>query len=174
MNRFLVVGLGNYGREYDNTRHNIGFMFLDSLEIADFKEKDNYLCSDNQVGDLTISFIKPLTFMNLSGEAVLEFVRYYKIPIDNVCIVFDDIYLPLGKVRFRQKGQSGGHNGVKNIIKLLGTEKIKRIKVGVGDKPEGWDLDDWVLSKFTEEELKILKNSFIEVANILKNNILGI
>lgn len=174
MNRFLVVGLGNYGKEYVNTRHNIGFMFLDSLVISDFRERNNYLYSDNREGEAVITFIKPLTFMNLSGEAVSEFVNYYKVSIANVCIVFDDIYLPLGKVRFRQKGGSGGHNGVKNIIDFLGTEDIKRIKIGVGGKPEGWDLDDWVLSRFSEDELETLKTSFAEACEMLRTNFLDV
>lgn len=108
MDHFLVVGLGNYGREYENTRHNIGFMFLDFLDIGEFKKKDNYLYSSNIIGDKVVTFMKPLTFMNLSGEAIINFKRYYKINVDNISVIFDDIYLPLGKTRFRQKGGSGG------------------------------------------------------------------
>ena len=173
MDHFLVVGLGNYGREYENTRHNIGFMFLDFLDIGEFKKKDNYLYSSNIIGDKVVTFMKPLTFMNLSGEAIINFKRYYKINVDNISVIFDDIYLPLGKTRFRQKGGSGGHNGIKNIISNLGTENFKRIKIGVGNKPEGWDLDDWVISKFTRDEIKTLQTSFSETLTLLKTYVLA-
>lgn len=171
MENFLIVGLGNYGKEYENTRHNIGFMFLDFIGINDYKTENNYMISKSKLDDKIISFMKPLTYMNLSGEAIFNFIRYYKMPIENLIVIYDDIYIPFGTARFRKKGSSGGHNGIKNIIKMLNTEEFKRVKIGVGNKPEGWDLDDWVISKFNESELNELKNSFTKTQNLIKENI---
>ena len=120
-----------------------------------------------------IYFLKPMTYMNSSGEAVLEFINFYKIKIENILIIFDDISLPVGRIRIRLKGSHGGHNGMRNIIEMLKTEKIKRIKIGVGNKPENWDLDDWVLSKFSDEKMpeleKAIKNSIESIKLIIEN-----
>ena len=171
MENFLIVGLGNYGKEYENTRHNIGFMFLDFIGINDYKKESNYMYSKAKIDDNIITFMKPLTYMNLSGEAISNFINYYKMPIENLMVIYDDIYIKFGTTRFRKKGSSGGHNGIKNIIKMLGTDEFKRIKIGVGNKPENWDLDDWVVSRFNESELSDLKNSFIETQNLVKEHI---
>ena len=171
MENFLIVGLGNPGKEYENTRHNIGFMFLDFIGISDYKTEINYIYSKSKLDDKIITFMKPLTYMNLSGEAIFNFVNYYKMPIQNMIVIYDDIYIPFGKTRFRMKGSSGGHNGIKNIIKMLGTDEFKRIKIGVGNKPNNWDLDDWVVSKFSDSELNDLKKSFEETQELVKKYI---
>lgn len=152
MDRYLVVGLGNPGKKLENTRHNAGFMCLDSLDLGDFSpfgSAGKSLIVTKDFDGKKVTFMKPMTYMNLSGEAVFEFVGFYKIPTDNILVILDDIYLSEGKTRYREKGSCGGHNGMRNIINILGTEKIKRLKIGVGNKPEGWDLDDWVLSNFS-------------------------
>ena len=112
--------------------------------------------------------MKPCTYMNLSGEAVCAAMDFYKIPINRVIVVFDDTTLPLGKMRIRKKGSDGGHNGIKNIIYLSGSNDFPRIKIGMGQKPEGWDLADWVLSKYSDEELKVLSPAFDNTADALK------
>lgn len=170
MDRYLVVGLGNPGKEFDNTRHNVGFMCLDLLNIEEFSKFGKSIISNNKIYGKNITFMKPMTYMNLSGEAVLEFVNFYKIPIDNILVILDDIYLPEGKTRYRAKGSCGGHNGMRNIIDLFGTEQIKRLKIGVGNKPEGWDLDNWVLSKFdtplSSEIMKACNQAIKKLVNI--------
>ena len=171
MEHFLIVGLGNPGKEYDNTRHNIGFMFLDFIGINDYVKEGNYMISKSRLDNKVISFMKPLTYMNLSGEAIYNFIRYYKMPIENLVVIYDDIYIPFGTTRFRRKGSSGGHNGIKNIIKMLDTEEFKRIKIGVGDKPAGWDLDDWVVSRFNDSELNNLQESFKKTQDLIKEHI---
>lgn len=161
MNRFLVVGLGNPGIEYENTRHNAGFMFLDHLNLGEFSSFGNNSVINNKLlFDMKVTFMKPMTYMNLSGVAVSEFVNFYKIPTENILVIFDDICLPVGKIRIKSKGSCGGHNGIRNIIDLLKTPNIKRVKIGVGDKPENWDLSDWVVSKFSDDEISNLKVSF--------------
>ena len=149
MDKYLVVGLGNPDNKLDNTRHNAGFMCLDLLGIKNFNAFGKSMISNQKIFGKSATFMKPLTYMNLSGEAVLEFVNFYKVPISNILVILDDIYLPEGKTRYRSKGSCGGHNGMRNIIDCLGTDQIKRLKIGVGNKPDGWDLDDWVLSKFS-------------------------
>jgi len=167
MNRFLVVGLGNPGKEYENTRHNAGFMFLDTLNLGNFTTFGHSVVVTKNLFDMQVTFMKPMTYMNLSGIAVLEFVNFYKVPTDNILVIFDDICLPVGKMRIKSKGSCGGHNGIRNIIDQLKTSSIKRIKIGVGDKPTDWDLDDWVVSKFNNDELEALKTPFKNSAKAL-------
>ncbi len=158
---YLVVGLGNPGREYENTRHNAGFRVADKLaddfSVTDFKAKHKALICDCKIKSERVLLAKPQTFMNLSGQAVAEIAKFYKIPADKIIIVFDDISLPVGKIRVRAKGSHGGHNGMKNISELMSTTDIPRIKVGVGEKPNPeYDLKDWVLGKFSKEDEKII------------------
>ena len=165
---FLIVGLGNPTKEYENTRHNAGFMALDyiadRLNVNIKKNKFDALFADTKLNDKRIFLVKPQTYMNLSGESVFKFVSFYKIFIENIVVISDDISLPVGKIRIRRKGSHGGHNGLKNIINLLGSDNFPRIKIGVGAKPSDWNLADWVLSKFSNDELRIMdngvKNSF--------------
>lgn len=152
---WLIVGLGNPGIQYEGTRHNAGFMAADKLaELynADFnKNRHNAVYGECKIGQSRVLIAKPQTFMNLSGRAVTELCSFYKIPYDKVIIMFDDISLDVGKIRIRRKGSHGGHNGMRDITELAGTEDIKRIKIGVGKKPHpDYDLKDWVLGKIPD------------------------
>lgn len=169
---FLIVGLGNPTKEYENTRHNAGFMALDyiadRLNVNIKKNKFDALFADTKLNDKRIFLVKPQTYMNLSGESVFKFVSFYKIFIENIVVISDDISLPVGKIRIRRKGSHGGHNGLKNIINLLGSDNFPRIKIGVGAKPSDWNLADWVLSKFSNDELRIMDNGVKNSFNALK------
>ena len=153
---FLVAGLGNPGRQYENSRHNAGFLTLDYLAEQAGARVDRIkfkgLCGDAIIGGRRALLLKPSTFMNLSGQSVLEAMRFYKLPPERAIIIFDDISLAPGRLRIRRKGSDGGHNGMKNIIYLSGKDTFPRIKMGIGAKPEGWDLADWVLSSFSRQE----------------------
>lgn len=160
----LIVGLGNIGQKYTFTRHNVGFMLADSIAInnnLEFRENSRLKCLmtnlRNGVDDYLI--IKPTTFMNLSGESVRAVVDYYKIPTEDVLIVYDDLSLELGKIRFRANGSDGGHNGIKSVIKHLGTNNISRLKIGIGPQPN-LPSEVFVLQNFTKEELETLKGVF--------------
>lgn len=159
---WIIAGLGNPGLAYANTRHNAGFMGLDELakmcgiDVKTKKFKGD--CGDGIVGGERCLLLKPGTFMNLSGESVSAAADFYKIPPEKVVIIYDDITLPPGKLRIRRKGSAGGHNGMKSIIALLGTDEFPRVRIGVGAKPRpDYDLADWVLSKFTEDDTKALE-----------------
>ncbi len=161
---FLIVGLGNPGRQYENTRHNAGFITLDVIAEKAGAQVDRIkfkgLCGEGMLGGKRVLFLKPSTFMNLSGQAVQEAMAFYKLPPEKVLVIFDDISLEPGRLRIRRKGSDGGHNGIKNIIYLSGKDTFPRIKMGVGKKPNpGWDLADWVLSRFTEDELKAIQDA---------------
>ena len=154
---FLVVGLGNPGTDYDYTRHNAGFMVIDYIAkvfgVKLNKSKFKSLYNKVKIGKDDVILLKPQTYMNSSGEAVLECMRFYKIPVENLVVIFDDVSLDVGTIRIKRNGSSGGHNGIKSIINLIGTDEFKRIKIGVGSKPDHWDLPDWVLSRFSTKEL---------------------
>ena len=159
--QYLVVGLGNPGSKYENTRHNAGFLTMDYIaekygaRIDRLKFKG--LCGDAVIGGVRTLLLKPSTFMNLSGQSVTEAMSFYKIPAEKVIVIYDDISLPPGRLRIRRKGSDGGHNGMKNIIYLSGSDQFPRIKVGVGKKPHpDYNLADWVLSRFSEKEQKEL------------------
>ena len=154
---FLIVGLGNPGRQYEHTRHNAGFDVMDALaekyNISISESGHKALFGKGKIGGQKVILAKPQTFMNLSGESVAELLHYYKIdPEEELLVIFDDISLAPGNIRIRKKGSAGGHNGIKNIIAMTGTENFKRIKVGVGEKPAGWDLADHVLGRMSEED----------------------
>ena len=152
---YIIAGLGNPGKEYSNTRHNIGFSVIDALgskyNIDVDTAKHKGLIGKGIIDGQRVILVKPLTYMNLSGECIREVLDYYKADEDDLIVIFDDISLEPGKLRLRAKGCAGGHNGVKSIISHLGSDRFKRIKFGVGDKPKGWDLADWVLSRFPGE-----------------------
>ena len=159
----LIAGLGNIGNKYTFTRHNAGFMLVDSIAInsgISFKENSRLKCQIASVKNSTDDYIliKPTTFMNLSGEAVRAVSDYYKISSDDILIVYDDISLPLGKIRFRADGSDGGHNGIKSVIQHLGTNKIARLKIGIGPQPNV-PSEVFVLQNFTNEELDKLKET---------------
>ena len=164
---YMIVGLGNPGSKYDNTRHNIGFACVDyicektgvKLDKAKFKA----LYGTWKYKDKKIIILKPQTFMNLSGEAVGAAARFYKIPPENVIIIYDDVSMAVGKMRIRLKGSAGGHNGIKSIISHMG-DVFPRIKLGVGEKPHPeYDLADWVLGKFSAEDKKALESRWDDV-----------
>lgn len=162
---WMVVGLGNPGKEYKNTRHNAGFMVADSIAEemnCKFKKsaKMKAETAECRVNRKRILVVKPQTFMNNSGEAVRALAQFYKMPADHIVIVFDDISLPVGRIRIRRSGSDGGHNGMKSIIEHMGTNLIPRIKIGVGNKPHpDYDLKDWVLSNFSRSELTSLNDA---------------
>ena len=159
---YMIAGLGNPKREYDNTRHNIGFALIDALadqyniSVMDMKHKA--LTGKGMINGQKVILVKPLTFMNLSGESIRPIVDYYKIDVSTELIVIsDDISLPPGQIRVRKKGSAGGHNGLKNIIQHLGSEEFQRIRIGVGEKPAGYDLADYVLGHFSKEEQPLIR-----------------
>ena len=154
---WLVVFLGNPGLRYEGTRHNAGFMTADALarkkNISINRSRFQALTASCPIGDTTVLLMKPQTYMNLSGEAVGQAARFYKIPADHVLVVSDDITLPIGAMRIRTKGSAGGHNGLKSIISVLGTEEFPRIRLGVGSPPHpDYDTVDWVLSVFRDQD----------------------
>lgn len=156
---YMIVGLGNPGTKYENTRHNAGFICVDALcekhGISVKKLKFKSLLGEGKIGGKRCLIVKPQTFMNLSGEAVRDAAQFYKIKPENIIVIFDDISLAPGKMRIRRKGTDGGHNGIKNIIYHLASDNFPRIKVGVGAKPHpDYDLADWVLSRFSKDEMK--------------------
>ena len=152
----LVVGLGNPGAKYKGTRHNVGFMTMDEVAYQEKFDFDKALFdavfAQVQMGGEKVIFMKPLTFMNLSGEAIRPLMNYFKIGIEDLLVVYDDMDLPVGKIRLRQKGSAGGHNGMKSIISCLGTSEFNRIKVGVGRPKEGRTVVGHVLNRFEKEE----------------------
>lgn len=159
---FIIAGLGNPTKEYDNTRHNIGFVTIDALadkyNISVMDIKNKALTGKGIINGQKVILVKPLTFMNLSGESIRPLADYYKIDVETQLIVIsDDITLPPGQIRVRKKGSAGGHNGLKNIIKNLGSEEFQRIRVGVGEKPKGYDLADYVLGHFSKEEKPLME-----------------
>ena len=162
---FLIVGLGNPGRQYEHTRHNAGFDVMDALaekyNISISESGHKALFGKGMIGGQKVILAKPQTFMNLSGESVAELLHYYKIdPEEELIIIYDDIALAPGKLRVRAKGSAGGHNGIKNIIANLGSSVFPRIKVGVGEKPKGYDLADYVLGKFSKEDRVLMEEGY--------------
>ncbi len=167
---WLLVCLGNPGDKYENTRHNVGFMVADEvaqrqnapIQKLKFKALTNVLTISGE----KVLVMKPVTYMNLSGEAVRQAVDFYKIPADHVLVVSDDTALAVGRLRIRAKGSAGGHNGLKNIIQQLGTDQFPRIRVGVGEKPHpDYDMADWVLGKFQGEDKKAIEAAVSRAAD---------
>ena len=161
---YLIVGLGNPGRKYETTRHNAGFLAVDRLAERHHAKIDRIkfkaVCADVQIAGVRCLLMKPQTFMNNSGEAVRDAAAFYKIPPQRVVVLFDDISLPPGRLRVRRKGSDGGHNGIKSILYLLGSDQFPGVKIGVGAKPRPeYDLADWVLSGFTKEEGEALSKA---------------
>lgn len=157
----LIVGLGNPGLQYDGTRHNIGFEAIDKLadshRISVNRSKFKALVGEGTIGGEKVVLMKPQTYMNLSGEAIAACKSWYKIAPEDIIIMYDDVSLDVGDIRIRKSGSSGGHNGMKSIIAHLSTDVFPRVKIGVGQKPAGWDLADYVLGKFSDEDKKILE-----------------
>ena len=164
----LIVGLGNPGKEYEKTRHNAGFMCIDEVAkkcgLHFDSKKFKALIAMGFVNGEKVILMKPQTYMNLSGEAVGECVRFYNIPIEDVCILVDDLDLPIGKIRLRMKGSSGGQNGLKNIIAHLGTQEFKRIRIGIGNN-KVMDAKDYVLGKIGKDDLKLFEDAIMRAGN---------
>lgn len=170
---FLIVGLGNPGREYANTRHNIGFDVIETIaereHISVLEKKHKAVIGKGYIDGQKVILAKPQTYMNLSGESVRELVDYYKIDEkEELIVISDDISLPPGQMRLRKKGSAGGHNGLKNIIAHLGHDEFQRIKMGVGEKPKGYDLADYVLGHFTVDERKLMNETAAEAADAVR------
>lgn len=165
---YMIAGLGNPTKEYDRTRHNVGFAVIDELAdrygIDVSERKHRALCGRGAIEGQKVLLAKPQTFMNLSGESLRALTDYYKVFPEELIVIYDDISLPPGQLRIRLKGSAGGHNGIKNIIAHLGTQEFPRIKVGVGEKPPRMDLKDYVLSRFSKGEQELMDAAFREAA----------
>jgi aminoacyl-tRNA hydrolase len=171
INMYLIVGIGNIGQEYTNTRHNVGFMMLDYYtdfkNIYFSKKKFRGLYAEDIIENEKIIYLKPESYVNLSGEVIKKYVDFYKIPIKNILIIVDDINLEIGKLRLREKGSSGGHNGLKNIFLHLGTEDIRRLRIGVSNNKK-YNMKDYVLSKFSDSDMEVLNNKKKKVLEIIE------
>lgn len=170
---YIIVGLGNPGKEYQNTRHNIGFDVIDEIaernNIAMGEKKHKAIIGKGFVAGQRVILVKPQTFMNLSGESVRDAIDFYKVDEKTELIVIsDDISLDVGQIRIRKKGSAGGHNGLKNIILHLGHDEFQRVKMGVGEKPKGYDLADYVLGHFSKEEREIMDESVGRAAKAIE------
>lgn len=169
----IIVGLGNPGREYENTRHNIGFRVIEKIaeregiDVLEIKHKA--LIGKGMVSGEKCILAKPLTYMNLSGESVRQLVDYYKVDeTAELIVISDDVSLDVGQIRIRKKGSAGGHNGLKNIIANLGHDVFVRVKMGVGEKPRGWDLADYVLGRFSAPESGIMDEAAERAADAVR------
>ena len=167
---FIIVGLGNPGKKYENTRHNAGFIAIDALAekygIRIEEKKHKALCGTGVIEGVKVLLVKPQTFMNLSGESIRSVLDFYKLdPEEDMMVIYDDISLAPGNIRIRKKGSAGGHNGIKSLIAHAGTQNFMRIKVGVGEKPSGWDLADYVLGHFSDDDQMKLKEVMPDITN---------
>ncbi len=164
----LIVGLGNPGKEYNKTRHNCGFMAIDYYNNKyNLKEKNKFngLYTEQIVNNEKIILLKPQTYMNLSGNCVVKFVNYYNIDINDIIIIYDDVDYPLGTIKIKKNGSSGGHNGIKSIINILKNENIKRIRIGISKN--SIPIEEYVLQKFTEDELKVISSNLETICEII-------
>ena len=174
----LVVGLGNPGQKYQKTRHNIGFMVIDDL-LKDagaqprFESRFNAEVALLNVGGTKVCLVKPSTFMNLSGEAISKIMHYYDIPVEDLLVIVDDVNLETGKLRLRETGGHGGHNGLRNIIGLLHTEAFKRIRIGV-DNNTNMPLDQYVLGQFSQDQLIVLSKAIMQSKEIVEQFVAGV
>lgn len=170
---YIIVGLGNPGKQYENTRHNIGFDVIDRLAAKEgidvLEKKHKAIIGKGMIAGEKCVLAKPQTFMNLSGESVRELVDFYKVdPASEVIVISDDISLAVGQIRVRKKGSAGGHNGLKNIIAHLGGENFPRVRMGVGEKPAAYDLADYVLGHFTKDERKEMDEAADRAADAIR------
>lgn len=170
---YIIVGLGNPGKEYAGTRHNVGFQMIDKIadenNINMIENKHKALIGKGYIDGQKVILVKPQTFMNLSGESIRTVIDYYKIEEENeLLVIYDDISMDVGQIRIRKKGSAGGHNGIKNIIAHLGHDVFLRIKVGVGEKPKGYDLVDYVLGHFNKTEREIMDESGCKISEAVR------
>lgn len=174
---YIIAGLGNPGRQYAGTRHNMGFNVVTRI-ADDYKmqitiKEHKALCAKGFIGGQKVLLALPQTYMNLSGESIRELVNYYKIdPETELMVIYDDISMDVGRIRMRAKGSAGGHNGIKNIIAELGTDVFPRMKVGVGEKPKGWNLADYVLGRFSDEENEVMRRMLAKGSDACRDFIL--
>ncbi|MBQ7535831.1 MAG: aminoacyl-tRNA hydrolase [Stomatobaculum sp.] len=166
---YIIAGLGNPGREYENTRHNVGFHVIDCLADrmrTEVGERKHFaLCGKGMIGGEKVLLMKPQTYMNNSGQSLRAAADFYKVPPENILVISDDINLEEGKLRIRMKGSAGGHNGLKSIIQHLGSQDFPRIRVGIGGKPEGWDLADYVLGKLKGNDEERMQEAYRTAAD---------
>ena len=170
---YLIAGLGNPGKQYEMTRHNIGFHAIDyiadELGVKVTKLKNKAIYGEGNIAGHKVLLVKPQTYMNLSGDSLVEFTKFYKIPNENVIVISDDIDLAVGRIRIRQKGSAGGHNGLKSIIARLGGENFQRVRIGVGAPAhEDYDLADFVLGRFGKDEIPVLEEAIIKADKAVK------
>ena len=170
---YIIAGLGNPGRKYAHTRHNVGFDAIDRLsgiyQIPVEEKKFQGLFGTGFIGGQKVALVKPQTYMNLSGECIRDFLYYYKVdPEEGLLVLFDDICLEPGSIRIRKKGSAGGHNGIKNIILHTGTQNFARVRIGVGEKPQRWDLADYVLSPFPKGDRELVDEAVDHCADAVK------
>lgn len=176
---YIIVGLGNPGKQYEDTRHNVGFNVIDILAeeygISVTKMKHKALIGEGRVGNEKVVLVKPVTYMNLSGESLAEIYNFYKVDTSNIVVIYDDIDLDVGKIRIRKKGSGGTHNGMRSIVKCLGTTDFPRVRVGVSKPEPGRDLANFVLSKFASDEMvdlkEGLKKSALAIDSIIREDI---
>lgn len=172
-----VIGLGNPGKKYESTRHNIGFIILDEFaakhKIAFKSSKEDYLFSEGSLLSSDFFLVKPTTYMNLSGVAILDFITRYSINVKNILVIVDDVNLELGKIRLRQSGSDGGHNGLKSIIYYLQDNNFPRLRFGVGNQFEKGELAGYVLDRFSKEEFNSVKNSVNDTLELIYHFIVG-
>ena len=169
---FIIAGLGNPGREYEATRHNVGFLAVDYIAAAYGvridRAKFHALVGEGRIGEKRVLFMKPETYMNNSGEAVADAARFYGIAPENVLVFCDDISFEPGRIRIRRAGSHGGHNGLRSIVAHLGSSDFPRVKIGVGQKPLGWDLADWVLSRLPDADLDAVRKRHADMIETAK------
>lgn len=169
---FIIAGLGNPTKEYENTRHNVGFHVIDCLAescgISVAENKFLAVCGRGMIGTEKVLLMKPQTYMNNSGESIRAAADFFKVPADHVIVVSDDIDLAQGTLRIRVRGSAGGHNGLKSIIAHLNSDGFNRVRVGIGSKPEGWDLADYVLSKLAGSNRKCMEEAYERAADAVK------
>ncbi len=175
---YIIAGLGNPGKQYEHTRHNAGFDVIDCIadqyQISITEKRHKALCGKGVIDGTKVLLVKPQTFMNLSGQSLREVVDYYKAdPASELIVIYDDISLAPGRLRIRKKGSAGGHNGIKSIIAELGTQEFLRIKVGVGEKPAGWDLADHVLGRMNAADRADAEKAFADAVQAVSLLISG-
>lgn len=168
----VVVGLGNPGRKYEETRHNVGFEVVEILatrhKIKMTKLKFKALYGEGVIGGKKVLLVKPQTYMNLSGESVRDIINWYKVPVENIIIIYDDIDLPVGKLRLRPKGSAGTHNGMKSVIYQIMSHEFPRVRIGIDKPPEGWNLANYVTSKFSKEEQRKIAEVIVSAADAVE------
>lgn len=170
---FLIAGLGNPGKDYENTRHNVGFDVIEKLaeehSISVTERAHKAILGKGYINGQKVILAKPQTYMNLSGDSLRAICDYYKLdPAEELIVISDDIELDVGRIRIRKKGSAGGHNGLKSIIAQCGTSDFKRVRVGVGKKPQGYDLADWVLGHFSKDDRKLLEDAYKDAAKAVE------